>query len=221
MAARLVSSAYILGSSQPRHVAPPAAAALPKLPTDSTLNATYGDHFTGSSLDTAKWTRYNISSGAETSYTDATVLEVALADTTAARQYHQPAPSGDFSVVLRQSLNGGGSMIGPMIIDSSGNGIAASQYGDGAGYMWYVTAYAYGGTGAILSTTVAVYNGQWNWVEINKSGTDYKWRISGNGFTWSSWSTTYSWAGTVDRVGFGRIYGTTAETWRVDSFNIV
>jgi hypothetical protein len=189
----------------------------PVFPLDTPLDS--GDHFAGP-LDPA-WTRRNVAAVNESFDATATVLTSSFQAGPSDTQYLKPAPSGDFSIKMKMSVTGPATMLGPVILAANGDGVGASGYSDGHSYLWQMVGYNYGTTGPRVSDLAPGLAGAWHWIQLNRVGTSYKFRISLNGFTWSAWSDPLAWAGTVDRVGFGRLYnGGAVHTLRVDSFEI-
>lgn len=192
-----------------------------------TLHATYGDDFTGASLD-AKWTRHNLTSGDETYDTtdNGWLVTTVPASGSADRQYHQAAPAGDFTIIMSQTIHstsgGAGTMVGPMIIDSSGNGIGFTPYNDNNAYFWNLSSYAYSSTGpSQLWGYWDHMTGMKHWIRIRKSGTTYYASVSRDGHRWSPEIST-TWGGTVDRIGFGRMFNSgVGFVMNVDRFNVV
>lgn len=191
----------------------------------ATLHGTYGDDFDGASLN-ARWTRLNLTSGDETyTTTDDGWLNVVIPGSGAVdRQYHQAAPAGDFSIIMSMVLWGDNNsmMFGPMVIDSSGTGIAFTPYNDNNAYIWNLSSYAYSSTGAsMLWGGWQHMVGEKHWVRLRKSGTTYYGSASRDGHIWSK-EVSGTWAGTVNRIGFGRMFnnGTRIEA-HIDRFNVV
>ncbi len=191
-----------------------------------TLHATYGDDFTGA-LDTGKWTRRTVTSGEETTGTGgATWMDVDLSSAAASRLYLQTAPAGDFEIILSyaQWSSTTGHMVGPVIIDSAGAGVAAFPYDSSVlMYLGVLSAYAYASfPTSLYMPTVGYLQGQEVWVGLKKSGTAYSVRYSTNGYVWTPYSATTTQAFTVDRIGFGRVYGSpTSHRMSVDRFNVI
>lgn len=197
-------------------------------PLDSTtLHATYGDDFTAGTLD-AKWTRRNLTSSDDSIDTsDYGCLITNIPNgSPAGRGYLQMAPAGDFSIILSLVIwgtnNSANSMFGPMVIDSSGNGIGFSPYDDEKAYIWNLSSYEYGSTGASMWWTAKDhFAGQPHWLRIRKSGTTYYASASRDGRRWSP-EISGTWGGTVDRIGFGKFYNAgVLMTTMVDRFNVV
>jgi hypothetical protein len=164
-------------------------------------------------------------SGDET-FHDGTWLTVNLNSGNVQQQYHQAAPSGDFTIVWSGSTwtNTANIMIGPMIIDSAGAGVCFSLYDSPvAAYMWVMSGYVHSVSGtSITSHFNKQYGGERIWYALNKTGTNYKGRYSYDGCNWSPWTADQAWAGTVDRIGFGRIYGSpSTNIMNIDRFNVV
>lgn len=198
----------------------------------TTLHSTYGDDFTAGSLD-AKWTRRNLTT--ETFQTaDDGWLQVSLGGSGSVdKQYHQTAPSGDFEVTLSMTQFSSGieNMFGPMIIDSSGNGVGVSTYQNLA-VLWNLSAYTYSSygnqqyfNGSTASTSLGT-GGLHHWLRIKKVGTTYTGYFSLDGRQWSNAlaGSSVTWSGTVNRIGFGRWYYPASMTvldCRVDRFNVL
>lgn len=188
----------------------------------ASLNATYGDHFTGASL-AGKWSRIGYVAGDEQYATGGgTWLEV---DTPrgAANYWYQTAPAGNFTIVVKMLMvKGGAVMFGPLILDNSGNGVAAIPYNaPDAMLVGSVAAGSYGSAsqndGGTIHNTVA--SGQPVWLRLNKTGTAYKAAASTNGLMWRKWTPTLTSAITPTRIGFGGILGTAAQV-AVDWFDV-
>ncbi len=215
------------------HVAtytPVAGATVAVLPLDSrTLHTTYGDHFAASSLD-AKWTRRNTVAGDEAyQIHDGSHMRVALYGGNASKQYHQSAPAGDFEVQMRMTMLGPNvQVIGPMIIDSAGNGVLASfNTTDNIFVIWTLSAYAYSSNiGTVAERTLSGGAGSYGaipiWFAIRKVGTTYSARWSADGIAWSSYLTgSPAQTFTVHRIGFGRALNTATNWIDVDWFDVV
>jgi hypothetical protein len=138
----------------------------------------------------------------------------------AGEAYLTPCPSGDFEVVALASRSAtiGGRMIGPMILDASGNGVQASWYDAPASYLtlkvsaWgYGSAFQQGPTTSMPSSTTAL--------RLRKSGTNYYTSYSTDyGATWSSETPALAHATfTPTQMGFGSILGA-AQTVKLHEF---
>lgn len=142
------------------------------------------------------------------------------------RGYLQTAPAGDFEIqmsgVCFVTEDNADSMIGPWIVDTSGDGIGFAPFNDHA-YVWNLTAYNFGSYGpGIWVSARRGSDGQKWWWALRKTGTNYDARVSRDGKNWSPWTATQAWAGTVDRIGFGAFYGTrTGRVLSIDRFNVV
>ena len=204
-----------------------ATSSRPFLDTENAIDGTYGDDFDGASLD-ARWTLKGRSAGdcafqlGGGSWMDLTL------DTTQAEGYLQTAPGGDFTLTWAGSLTPTGSttvdaeMVGPVIVDTNGSGIGVHFYYNSPGlYLSSISTYSYAAMRYILGLGAYGYTsaGIKMWLQINKTGTNYKGRFSYDGYTWSAWTTAYSDAFTVDRVGVLRVYGTAGMTIHSDLFN--
>lgn len=125
------------------------------------------------------------------------------------------SPAGDFEVVA--SMNGPvtlGGMIGPCIIDSSGNGVSFSYYDTGI-HLWVIAAYNYSSTGQSFSTAWA----EQHWLRLKKSGTTYTGQYSINGTTWATTGGGIASAITPNRVGLLRAFTGGSSTFRLNRFN--
>ncbi len=183
------------------------------------IDATYGDHFTGGSLN-ARWTRRNYASGAE-AYAqgiDATYLRIAKVGRSNGDGYFQTAPSGDWTFAMKyipRFFTDGSSGIawGIGVVDSAGSGVATCIYHNPRSYLLInATTYSsYGGTFVMPGTTgtnqsVSILSGQgvaidrWVWVYLRKSGTSYYIAYSFDGEIWGPESPALTWSGTVDRI---------------------
>lgn len=194
-------------------------------PFDSdTLHATYGDDFTGTSLD-AKWTRRNLTAGDETyQTTDNGWLHVTIPSGGAwDRQYHQACPAGDFTVEMSCVLyaENNSLMFGPMVIDSSGAGVAFSPYNDLSMYMWNLASYQYSSTGASMPWGYWHHTaGERHWMRLRKVGTSYYGSVSRDGHIWSR-EASATWGGTPNRIGFGRMFNDKLIEAHIDRFNVL
>lgn len=193
---------------------------------DNTLHATYGDDFDGASL-AAKWTRHNVTSGAETYQAggDGSWLDVAVPATTYDQSYFQPAPAGDFEVQFKQELYSAAThMYGVMIIDSTGAGVGVCPYDNGnVVFMANLSAYQYSTSqGSDNLYGFEYIRGGVMWLAIKKVGTVYTFRFSRNGQVWTPYATGVTNAFTVNRIGFGRYYGGgSGHHLRAGRFNVV
>ena len=177
----------------------------------ATLNATYGDHFTGASLDAA-WTRVGYTSTGESYQKGGGTWLQQDTSKGAANYYWRTAPSGDFSIVMSGIVYGDGKMFGPMILDSSGNGIQGAAYNSGDGHWTFgCTGASYNSTNTNISmpTGTHVNTGARTWYKLTKTGTSYVSTLSTNGQVWRPpTSAVTSFTTTPTRIGFGNIFGT-------------
>jgi hypothetical protein len=183
-----------------------------------TLDGTYGDHFTGASLD-AKWTRRNFTGGAE-SYQlgkNATWLGISTSGRAVGDGYFQSAPSGDWTFAMKSIHRGTRyASMGLACIDSSGNGVSIVVYSNPAGpilvktttYSTYASVFAVPNV-AGTSPTVHVWPSADDlaldrplWLSLRKSGTNFYVAYSLDGEMWSAESDALSYSFTVDRIGF-------------------
>lgn|GEM_PF-1738293 len=156
-----------------------ASAAIPVPFLDQTaLNGTYGDDFAAASLN-ARWTRRNVTSGAETYQTGGgSWLTVAIPPTTVDQQYWQTAPAGDFEIQLTMALNSANThMYGLGIISTAGTGVCLMPYDNSLSMIFGVlSAYTYASTPANdggTAMTLAYQRGERLWLAIKKVGTAY------------------------------------------------
>ena len=193
----------------------------------TTLHATYGDDFAAGSLD-AKWNRVNLVSGNETFYTDDNGWLEVDASGAAGKVYWQNAPTGDYELIVSMlayvAEGSVDSMSGPIIVDSSGNGVGVSPFGDNL-YAWNIASYAFSsyGGGSIQTGNVRIYeNGMQHWLSLKKVGTNYSAAYSLDGKIWSPRTSALSWGGTPTRIGWGAFYGNrNPRKLAIDRFNVV
>lgn len=189
-----------------------------------TLHATYGDHFTTSTLD-AKWNRAGSYVSGDETHQDGGGSWMRLAPRAPGSYYWQTAPAGNFTIVMKGTIIAPASrMFGPLILDNSSNGVAAFHYDNGDGhYAAAVAAGSYSGTGAQFTLTPtfhAASAGVPIWWRLSKVGTSYRTSMSLNGHIWRPDTTAYTgFAGTPTRIGFGGITGT-ASSFAVDFFDV-
>ena len=187
----------------------------------SSFDGTYGDDFTGASLN-AKWSRHNQTAGEET-YQDggaASALRVAYSTAAASRYIYQTAPNGanetwETSVSWWQTVTSN-QMFALLMVDSSGNGVAALVYDTSNGvYLVNVASHAYSSilnqVGTIVPTSYYQGGGRM-WLQLRKASGVYYARASFDGETWSREATGTPSAFTPARVGIGRILGTQSDS---------
>lgn len=159
------------------------------------------DTFPDSPLNAA-WTRRNIVTGDETWL----VPGLTTAGMAAGDMYLRDAPAATaWTVEVKLSKSSNGSvMLGPVILDASGNGVGATFYNSPVGFLrTTITAYGYGSSftnvnsSANLNTTTRM--------RIRRAGTNYFLSYStDDGATWTTEPATgFSSAITVAKVGFG------------------
>lgn len=181
-----------------------------------TLHGTYGDDFTGASLD-AKWTKRNLVTG-DLTFQDGggTYLSMLPPSGNASQAIFQPytvSGAKTFLAAYNNWQNAVGIMVGPAIIDSSGNGCAALWYDNVQGlYLAKIVNYLYdssvsNSTFVTWPQTFELNVPVWLGLRDNANGT-YTAMISFNGYTWSPEVTGTPTAFTANRVGFGRLLGT-------------
>lgn len=194
----------------------------------ATLHATYGDHFTGSSL-AAKWSRAGSYVAGDETYQQGGGTFLKTAQRAAGSYYYQAAPAGDFSLVMAVNFfTGVQQMFGLMIVDNSGNGVGGGWYNnapDGPIVVQLVGA-AYDGAHNAGTSNPRALNfinfGVRTWYKLVKSGTSYSIFLSTNGSTWSPWALSLTVAFTPTRIGFGTFYSgsTQAGAVAIDFFDV-
>lgn len=184
------------------------------------FNATYGDDFDEASLN-ARWARHVQTSGEE-SYQqggNASALKVDFSTGAAARYIYQTAPNGtnetwEWSYSAYQETTTG-QMFSLLMVDGSGNGVAAMLYDATVGlYLVNVANHIY--------TSVLTQNGNLRvpigyqqaggriWLKLRKATGLYAASYSIDGETYAREATGTPTGFTPTRVGVGRILGTTA-----------
>lgn len=173
------------------------------------INATYGDEFQVSTLNAA-WTTRNLAGGDVVFPYGAP--GVRLAFDAVGDAILRAAPAGDFEIVV--SMQGGyspaqGQIIGPVILDSSGNGFGVSWYPDSGGsiWNWAVASYAYSASGNNV-TGLGYPFGMGNpfYLGLRKTGTSYQSRFSKDGITWTALTTANTSAITPANIGVCRLF---------------
>lgn len=190
------------------------------------LHPAYGDDFSGTELD-PKWTRGGVASATkETS--DGTGLKIAGAPTTdnGLWRYLQPAPNGDFSIVMRMAgYNRQQGMMGPVMLNSVGNGVASSAYTAAATYyLWNVAGYAYSTTGPSHDplNSLPANNGVSYWIRLRKIGTSFYSDVSLDGEGWLTTAGPLTYAGTISQIGFASILAVgRAPVFKALRFNVL
>jgi hypothetical protein len=179
------------------------------------LDATFGDHFTGSSLD-AKWSRHNQTSGEETYQMTpgGSILRVTYSTATGPRYIYQTAPGGDWTFetcIQAWQAVGSTQMFALLCVDSSGAGPATFLYDNAAGlYLGLLASHTYSSAISTLAYPVSEHRaGQRTWLKLRKSSTTYFASFSFNGHTYSP-ETSGTSAITPARIGVGRVLGTDA-----------
>jgi len=177
-----------------------------------TLDATYGDDFTGSSL-AAKWTRRNFTSGAETYQLAPTgsFMRIAMTGRAIGDGYFQTAPSGDWTFMMSWVTRWWGNpntCWGIACINSVGTGLATkvATITNAAFIIGGVTTYTtYSGSfqnnPEETRLTVHAWDQIKTWAYLRKSGTNYYAAYSLSGETWGKETPAFSSSITVDRIG--------------------
>jgi hypothetical protein len=197
------------------------------LPLDApALDSTYGDDFDGASLN-GRWSRHNVTSAEET-YQDGngSCLGLDLVSVAEDCEYYQTPgtmPTNcEVIVKVLSSMQPDFGMFGPIIVDSSGNGVGATAFND-ALWVWNISGWVQSGSGASGASAffALALTGFPYWLKLRKAGTDYYASISWNGYRWSDETSAYSSAGARDHIGFGRFYRSSNIQVLVDRFNVL
>lgn len=184
------------------------------------LHGTYGDDFSGTSLN-GRWTRRNIVSGDET--WQAGESGVYVSGLVGGDLYLQTAPGGDFSIEVdcSQWSTATTTLIGPVIISSSGAGCAVAIRPNNGIFIINLASYVFSSYGPSLSGYSTGLNTNRVWLRLNKSSTNFTAQFSLNGQVWSPASSAQSNAFTVDRIGVGCVYSDTTGEALLSRFNVV
>lgn len=188
----------------------------------ASLDGTYGDEFTGGSLD-VKWSRHNQISGQETYQAGglASALKVAHGTSNASEYIYQTAPNGtnetwEASVTWSQETTTG-QMFALLMVSSSGTGVATLIYDTSPGlYLANVASHAYSSalsqnTNLVVTGHAYRYGGR-VWLRLRKASGVYYASYSFDGQVYSSELSGTPSAFTPARVGIGRILGTNANS---------
>lgn len=188
------------------------------------LNATYGDHFTGTDIDTGKWSRAGSYVNADDSANNSWL--VVEPGRTTGSYYYQTAPSGDWTIVMKYAASGATIMFGILVTDNSGNGIGAGLYNSGGSNNGPIVgnvssgAYSSGFQEQFFPFGTGALNGGATWTKVEKSGGGYRTASSMNGEVWGPWTPTHTpSAFTPTRIGFGCFYNT-VKHFQVDYFDV-
>lgn len=197
-------------------------------PLDSvSLDGTFGDDFDEASLN-ARWSRHNQTSGEETYQLGprASTLRVIYSTATASRYIYQAAPNNtnetwdcSFSIYQNTTTN---QMFGLLMVDSSGNGVAACMYDNASGlFLMNIASHAFSSQ---LSTTAYALGthryGQRVWIRLGKASGVYTASFSVDGEAYSPTVTGTPTSFTPARVGVGRFNGTqSGDTLHIHRFN--
>jgi hypothetical protein len=198
---------------------------------DVTLHATYGDHFTGSSL-AAKWTRRNLGDQLEQyAVSGGSWLRAFIDGSTVDKQWTQslsPVPT-DVEVFIGFTYHGlatNDDGIGPFIIDSTGAGFGAYFLGTVDTFRsTTLTAYVKATEVDAAITNRSVRAQQKRWIAVRRlaleHATLYVARFSDDGCTWTDNCGLVASSVTPDRIGWGRMQGTPRCEIGIDVFNVV
>jgi hypothetical protein len=181
----------------------------------ASLDGTYGDEFDGAALN-GRWTRSTQTSGEETYQQGprASALRVAYSTGAASRYIYQTAPNGtnetwETSLTVWQPTTTG-QMFALLMLDTSGNGVAAMLYDNTTGlYLANVASHAYTSLLTTVAYPVAEHRvGHRYWLRLRKASGVYSASYSFDGENYSPEATGTPTAFTPARVGIGRIFGT-------------
>jgi hypothetical protein len=173
------------------------------------IDGTYGDDFTGSSLS-GIWTRRNYTSGAETYQVgkNATYMRIAATGRAAGDGYLQTAPSGDWTFAMAMVGRYWAAHHMPWgicVLDSAGTGLGTTFYPAPIAFLVAgITTYTtYSGSFQQTPTWAVQFHAeeQKTWQYLRKSGTDYFGAYSFDGELWSPETPAFSSSITVDRIG--------------------
>lgn len=188
------------------------------------LNATYGDHFTGSDIDTGKWSRAGSYVNADETAADSWLtVDPGRA---AGSYYYQTAPAGDWTLVAKfAAFHDAAAMFGLIAVDNSGNGVGGGLYNNSPNGLMVgnVAAGAYNSSG--FQTGFGPYgttgmSGVPLWIKLVKSGTGWRTASSLNGEVWSPLSASHTNSTTITRIGFGPFFGSGIRAFQLDFFDV-
>lgn len=178
------------------------------MPLDAySIAATYGDDFTGASLN-ARWTRRNVPTSETFQFgPQSTYMRSIFNGLNKGDGYYQTAPAGDWTFAMAFIARPSQLGFGLSVVDSSGTGVNAGFYNSPIALIVSdVTTYTtYGGTFDQCITLPSLPGNTETprkmWIYLRKSSTSYFGAYSMDGEIWSDESPAHTWAGTVDRVG--------------------
>jgi hypothetical protein len=224
-------------SSREDHVHPAAGGGTSLVyPIDTaTLNGTYGDEFTGATVNVA-WTAQNIHAGGLQVQDGADASWLSWTGNGAHPTIWETGPTtAEFEVIASFTMRASSAdlRVGPYIVSSTGTGVAGLiSYTNFKCEIDNLTSYAYAsdGFGFLLSATVGevaeFYHGGRLWISLlrkttNLDGPVYFVRYSLNGTVWSR-STYYKPSSfTPAKIGFGMLVNdTTAHGVSLDRINV-
>jgi hypothetical protein len=202
-----------------------AALATPSTPlTPSSLHATYGDHFTGASLD-AKWSRQTYVIGDET-YQAGGGSWLQIAPRSGGAYYYQSAALGtSFSIVARMmTISTTGTSFGISVMNSSGDGGAGAMFTStsDSGLAMRITAGSFNTTFAYCASSGAgtvARAGTPVWMKLTNASGVFSFSYSLNGLFWSDAASVTPPGFTIARIGFGGFSGTATKA-AIDFFDV-
>lgn len=112
----------------------------------------------------------------------------------------------DFDIFADLEGTGTGNMIGLCALDSSGDGIAFSDYNTPQqSFIWVMANYGYSSTGSTNNVTINQPDG---WYHLKRRGTSWYGRRLLAGATWATWSPAQVDGRTITQIGIIRAYST-------------
>lgn len=183
------------------------------------IDPTYGDHFTGASLD-AKWTRVNLTSTEESYQQGArgSHLRVDMSGGAAFRGYTQPLPVGDFEAILsfaQRTVSTSPPIFGLALLASNDSGRGMFVYNNPMAFAGSINAGgAYGSASGSIggqggsTGSAGTMEGQRIWLRVRRIGSDADFSSSFDGETWHQHQATA--IGPVTKVGIVRVFNSPA-----------
>jgi len=203
-------------------------AAAPSL-KPSSLHPTYGDDFTGGSLD-PKWTRGVYTSADETYRDGADASWMSVVPMRGSSYYIQTVTGlADFTISARMALYVGQDVcnIGILATDATGAGQSATFHTTASSqvYCGAVTGFTTLGAGDLgygRPPDHAHNAGEVIYLRLRRVGSNWQAAGSWNGVIWSPWTAPHGATVTVTRVGFVVIGSpnTGQSAWQLDYFNL-
>ncbi len=189
----------------------------------TTLDGTYGDEFTGASLD-GKWTPLNVPApGFQAG--DGSHLFIDFSGVNPAN-ITEPGPTTDeFDVIASFShfVNAVDAMVGLYIVSSTGTGVGSClRVYDATHLVYNLVSYAYDSIGVSTGLVVTPADlGAKLWMLFQKRSGLYVSRYSRDGTNWSRPVQYTPPAFTPAKIGIGRQYGSGEGSLYVDRINVL